>query len=150
MYDIGITEKNSQCLKSFFQTASKGYYLFGLLSDSFFSSPFPEIVDYVGGTPSGTVLSALFEQLLEKLKTGAESDQTFAFKYESTYKVYYWKDIVLPREFKFLTEGSVQPDTKSMLTYDQFFPFNNKNHVDTNCVPVEELPLFYKNKGIDT
>ena len=36
---------------------------------------------------------------------------------------------MLPKEFKFLREDGVdQADTKSRLVYEQFLPFNDKNH----------------------
>ena len=146
LYRMKLVETRSECVETFERKADSGCSIF----ENFFwvtnlnSYPLSK-----GAHSKPTISEALkiLEELFEKLKTGGT--ETFAFKSERPEDVFFHKKIVLPREFHFLTEGSdrVQPDTKSMLTYDQFLPFNNKNHVDENCVPIDKLPWFYKNKG---
>ena len=148
LFKMKQNEPNAQCLEIFFRTSDLGHSLFSLLRDVFEQNCNP-INDDADFTPKSGAFFKMFEKLFDELKTGSDEMKTFALKSERAFDVFFDSEIVRPREFKFLTEGSdrVQPDTKSMLIFDQFFPFNNKNHVDTNCVPVEELPLFYKNKG---
>ena len=88
----------------------------------------------------------MLERLFEKLNTGADG-QTFALKGELALRVYFFKRLILPREFKYQTDGSVRPDTKIMANFDQLLSFNSDRHTDEGCNPVENLPLFYKNKG---
>lgn len=88
----------------------------------------------------------ILEKLFEELNTVADG-QTFAFKDKKVSEVYYYLGLVVRGEFKFLTDGPVQPDTESMLHYEQYLPFNNRQHTDEGCVPANDLPVFYKNKG---
>ena len=96
--------------------------------------------------PTETETFRILERLLEKLNTDADG-QTFALKDQDAVDLFYKRGLVLPVEFKFLTNGPVQSETESMLTYDQYLPFNSDRHTDEGCVPLKELPSFYKNKG---
>lgn len=88
-------------------------------------------------------------ELVDQLEIAAD-DGTFAFQYHDGWHVYHHMQIVYPREFRLLSEGldRVRPGSKLMLLYDQLLPFTNSKHNDRNCVKTENLPLFYKNKGI--
>lgn len=97
--------------------------------------------------PETLQLIKILEKLFRELSTSA-GGQTFALKSDEPWSIYFkMGGFVFPGEFKFLTEGRVQPDTKSLLTYDQYLPFYNADHSDKNCIPAKDLPLFYKNKG---
>ena len=139
-----IVETKSKCLEIFERKAFSGRNVFSILKRLTKYNEYP-IFD-ADSKPTSLEAIKILEKLFEKLKTSADA---FALKSERPWDVFFYKNIILPREFHFLTEGSdrVGPDTKSMFTYDQFLPFNTKDHVDQNCVPVEDLPLFYKNKG---
>ena len=145
LYYIRQVERKSRCVETFEGKAYSGYNIFYNFYWVTNANNYP-ISDEADTKPTSSEAIKILEELFEKLKTGGT--ETFAFKSERPHDVFYYKEIVLPREFHFLTEGSdrVQPDTKSMLTYDQFLPFNNKNHVDKNCVPIEKLPWFYKDR----
>ena len=82
---------------------------------------------------------------MDELETD-EDGQTFAFESESAWDVYFFRGIVLPREFKFLKAGLGQVYSNSILKYDLFLPFENKLHSDDNCVTVEHLPCFLRKK----
>lgn len=96
-------------------------------------------------------ISKIFEMLknsLSKIRLRLNEGQTLAFKEkEGPWKIYQKRPgFLLPVEFKFLTEGGAQLDTKILIIYDQYFPFNHE-HNDENCVPAKDLPLFYQKKG---
>lgn len=132
-------ETNAKCLDIFTKKASRGSGVFETLQ---------KMVDYnlypIGGGIEPTIPEGIkiLEKLIEKLKTGTNG-QTFAFKSERALDVYYYSGIVLPREFKFIGEGS---DAKGVITYDQYMPFHNDHHVDENCVSVKNLPWFFKHQ----
>ena len=106
------------------------------------------LLSIAGFKPSVSEAIEIMERLFEKLKAASDG-QTLALKEETAFDIYFKDGFVLQRDFKFLTDGSVQPDTQSMAIYEQFLPFNSQLHTDEGCVPVKELPLFYKNKGVD-
>ena len=84
----------------------------------------------------------LLRKLIKQLQTDG---QTFALRSENVVDIYLYKGLALPREFKFLAGD--QADAKSMLIYDLCLPFNSNKHDSKNCVPVKELPRFFKEKG---
>ena len=90
----------------------------------------------------------ILEKVMSELQ-GSQDGQTFAFGSEKATDVYWHRQTVVSKELKFLKEGSdrVGPDTKGMLIYEQFLPFNNQNHNNSGCLTVKDLPSFYKNKG---
>ena len=98
-----------------------------------------------GHKPTSDEAVEMLGKLMERLKAG---DQTFAFAVDAARDVYYHRKIVRPRELKFLRAGLDRFDVKILISYDQFLPFNNGNHNDANCVMLEDLPLFYQNRGI--
>lgn len=133
-----------RCLEHFEQKASAAYYVFSTLERMFRFNSYP-INDEADYKPTNTEAIETLGKLFDELKTGANG-QTFALKSEKAFDFYFKDGFVLPREFKFLTEGPASLN-KGMITLDQYFPFNNQHHEDTNCVPVEKLPSFYKTKG---
>lgn len=147
LYDLKKVEENAKCLRSFDDTAYSGLFVF-IMIERFAIENKHAIYDYAYAKPTTLETKDRLEKLMDELKTGADG-LTFAFKSERATKVYYYQRILRPKEFKFLKEDlqSIQPGTKSMLTYEQFLPFNNQLHNDEGCVSVEDLPRFYKEKG---
>lgn len=144
-YKMRKEEDEVQCVKTLFEVVKKGDSLFGYLerlyrlnwqpgSESNSSPTYLEAVD-------------ILAKLMDQLKINADG-QTFAFAEENAEEVYEC-GLILPKKFKFLTKGldRVGPRTRSMVIYDQFMPFNNKNHNEINCVTLDNLPRFYKDKG---
>lgn len=143
------TEPNAQCPEIFKRKFLKGESVFSELGNIQKYNRYPGD-DRADITPDSTESLEMFEKLFNELKTDSD-DQTFAFKSDDPMDVLFDAQIVLQREFKFLAEGldPINSDTKSILVFDQLLPFHNKKHTDENCVPVADLPPFYKNKGKD-
>lgn len=109
--------------------------------------PTDSYADYM---PTNSEAVEALEKLMNQFSTSTDG-QTFAFGSDDALDVYFYRTIVLPKEFKFLKadSGRVSRETKSLLAYDQLFPFNNPNHKDENCVAAKDLPLLQeKRKGI--
>lgn len=141
------TEPNAQCPVIFRRKIFKGISVFSLLNHIQKYNWYPGNDD-ADITPNSPESYEMFEKLFDKLKTDSDH-QTFALKSDNPFDALFVTQIVLQREFKFLTEGSdrINADTKSMLIFNQFLPYYNKYHNDEHCVPVADLPLFYKKKG---
>ena len=148
-------EQNAKCIES--QKSELGNLLFKIFS-AIYSSNFQMIYssDSEEITPQTTNLVEIVDmhkKLIDKIQ-GNSDGQTFAFESESgdsfeCIRKLLWQEIVLLRDLNFLN-GSlnrVGPNTERILFYDQFLPFNNEPHNDEDCVPVKDLPPFYKNKG---
>ena len=144
LYDMARVEPSS-CVQTFKRITYSAYSVLGTLHRlaEYNGYPVNSEADY---KPTDSKAIRALEDLFKELKTGADG-QTFALKDLTVFDVYFERGFVQPIEFKFLTDSSVQPDTKSMITYDQFLPFNSNQQSDEGCVLVEELPLFYKKKG---
>ena len=147
LYQMEKKENKSKCVKSFERKAVIGLEVFEVLNrmTSYNWSPFSI---YAAFRPDMDELIETLKKLMEKFTTRT-GGQTFAFRHDNASEVYWHKEINVPREFKFLKKGSDQigPKTKSMLTYEQFLPFNNQNHDNRGCVTAKDLPRFYKKKG---
>ena len=140
------TENQAKCLIFFEETAESGFAVFRTLHDFFEGNQLPKN-DNANHKPMLLEGVEILNQTMEELKRTAADGQTFALASDYALDVYYDLKIVLPRKFEFLTENSnglVDSDPKSLLTYDLFLPFNNKLHKNAGCVPVEKLPLFYQ------
>ena len=136
-------EDRVKCLKGFERMAFSGYAVFSNLRRLFRYNSFPLDSDE---DCEPTNLEAI--QNLEKTLKGLQIDEhTFALESETAADVFFYKNIALPREFRFLGEGSDRSNLKSILAYDVYLPFNNKNHEDGKCAVIDYLPLFYKKKG---
>lgn len=142
-------EPNVKCIKIFDDTAYSGANVFVDLKwlAKFNKCP---TQDSAGFKPTSWELIKNLGKLLSELQY-ASDDQTLAFSWAHAEQLYFHRGFALLREFKFLKDdlGKVLPSTRSMINFEQFLPFHNKKHTDKNCVPVEELPLFYKTKGKD-
>ena len=144
LHSMGKIE-TAKCVQAFEQKVNSGLGVFSALSEMIYYNGHP--IDEAGFKPNITEQIKMLDELMNEIHSGTD-DQTFAFGYESGFEVYFFKSVLLPKEFKFLKEGlNAGPGMKSMLTFDQIMPFNNKNHNDEPCVSVEELPLFYKRNG---
>ena len=137
-------EPTSKCVQTFERMVFFATNVFENLHDVSMRNSYP--IWSGDFKPTRTEAIRILERLFEKLNTGADG-QTFALKGEQASEVFYRRELVLPGEFKFLTNGPVQPETESMLTYEQYLPFNSDRHTDEGCVPLEKLPRFYKKKG---
>ena len=144
LYKMKEVEPTSKCVKTFEQMIFSATRVFENFEEISKYNKYPIWGDDL--KPSSLEAIEILEKLFEKLNTAGDG-QTFALKDEEAFKVYHRKALVLPKEFKFLTDGSVQPDTESEFIYYQYLPFNSDRHTDEGCVPIEELSRFYKNKG---
>lgn len=151
LVDLEAEEDNVRCLKSFQLISYSGQSVFETL-ERFVIEHKNAVKFEAAYKPRTSVAVKRLQKWMDELKNDAEG-QTFAMASESAWDIYSNKSIVLPKEFKFLTKGSepIGPETRTMLTYVEFLPFNSphKPHNDEACVPASELPLFYKNKGVD-
>lgn len=137
-------EKKSKCLKIFEQKVWSGWGVFTDLWTSAKGDGFP-VFDEAEFEPTTSEAIEMMGKLLKELDIG--SGQTFILKSESATSVYYRRGLVRSREFKFLADGPIHLDSNSELTCELFLPFQTDQPDDTNCVPVEDLPQFYQNKG---
>ena len=146
LYFLKDTERGADCLKSFTDTAYSGYGVFEILHRFAERNQTPYIVNEAHYTPGIRKQVAELAKLIDDIILG---NWQFALRYEGASYIHNAFAIFPPKEFKLLKEGrqGIQPDTKSMIIYDQLLPFNNPLHNDEGCVPVEQLPLFYKKKG---
>lgn len=145
-----MDEDYPECLRSMEDCAYSGVALFDSLHSFFQFNKHPSLWQ-AAFKPTSLESTRWLAELMLKLKRSTNGS-TFAFEFEEASLVLLHKAIVLPREFKFLSEGPARPDTKSMLTYEMFLPFRQTHKTHKNnqrCVPADELPLFYKNKGKD-
>ena len=142
---LAYKEPKVKCLDSFARKAFSGLSVFNNLRilTIFNWSPTYHQADFKPEIPE---VIEMLEKLMDKLKTST-GGQTFAFGDDSAYNVYWYKQISALKEFKFLKKAPhpIYPVTKSLLTFELLLPFNNKNP-DTDCVSVNGLPLFYKNR----
>lgn len=138
-------EEPSTCVPTLEKKIYAGFSVFATLEQLIKRNAYPTS-DESGFTPSNFEAIQTLEKLFEKLRTPGNG-QRFALNGQQALDVYFEDGFVLPVEFKFLTDGSVQPDTNSILAFEQFLPFQNAHHSDNDCVPAEKLPLFYRNKG---
>ena len=147
LYTIAFKEHKAICLKVFERKAFSGLEVLDSLKLlAFYNwSPSPEEANF---KPKPREAIKTLEKLMDNLKAST-GGQTFAFGHDDASDVYWLRKINVPREFKFLKKDSdrVGPETRSMLTYDQFLPFNNQNHDNRDCVAAKDLPRFFKNKG---
>ena len=88
-------------------------------------------------------------RIMDELKTETNDGQTFALKSDSSLSVYGYRGIAQLKEFKFWKDGlnQVQPDMKSMITYDLIMSFPNENHDNQSCTHSYDLAEFYWRKG---
>ena len=139
-------ESNARCVKLFALKANSGSaFLQNLRTMTIYNwSPIWEEANF---EPETLESVKKLEKLMEKLKASTGGHR-FAFERYGASEVWL-KGIYVAREFKFLKKGSdrVGQETKSMLTFEQFLPFNNKNHDNKDCVAIKDLPMFYKKKG---
>lgn len=126
-------------MKSFEETAYSGVALFLTLRDFFQFNLHPTISE-AAFKPTESETNRMLDEMIGNFNENTDGP-TFAFGSQSALLVLDRK-ILLAREFKFKSV-----DTKSVLTYELFLPFQNKNPDNGRCVPVGDLPLFYKNKG---
>lgn len=145
LYRMIKVEPTSKCVETFERMIYSAYNLIETLEWVVNRNSYP-VFDEAGFKPRVLDIIKTQEKLFEKLNNAGDG-QTFALKDKTAFDVYFKWGFVLRKEFKFLTEGSVQPDTESLLTHDQYLPFNNPHHSDKDCVLAKELPQFYKNKG---
>lgn len=147
IFHIRQKELRSKCVDTFYRKMMSGKGLLEILRYMLHLNLYPQKKSDFRPTISEAV--EILKKLMEQLQADMDGKR-FAFAYQDTALHIYWnKEIAVFRELKFLKENSnhVRPDTKSMLRYDQFLPFNNANHEDDNCVTAADLPEFYKNKG---
>ena len=139
-------ESKAECVESFKVKAWSGLQLFRIL-DEINRYNWPPANTEANFKPEIHETIETLEKLMDKLKVSTDG-QTFAFRDEVASKVYY-KEIFLPKEFKFLNKSSdrIGPKMKSILKYEQFLPFNNHDHDNRDCVAFNDLPWFYKHKG---
>ena len=134
------------CVQTFERIAYSAYNVINNLEWVTRLNSYP-VFDEAGFKPSDLEAIKTQEKLFEELNNAGDG-QTFALKDMKAFDVHFKWGLVLPGEFKFLTEGSVQPDTESIFTYHQYLPFNSEKHTDEGCVSLKELPSFYKNKKL--
>ena len=146
LHIMTVFEPYSDCVNAFREKIFSALSVIETLRQLFKYSEYPTIFDQADFKPTSSEAIKMQERLFEKLNAAGDG-QTFALKGQRAYDVYFQRGFVLMREFKFLTDGSVQPDTESMAIYNQFLPFSSDRQSDRDCVPVEGLPPFYKNKG---
>ena len=144
LYNLQKLEDKAQCVKDFRLKAMPGVGVFLVLDEMISHNRLPDN-ENANFRPTKAKLLEEFVPLIKKLNNNTEG-QKFAFQ-SYIEEGYYYTEIALLKEFKFLKEGSVDPETKSMLTYDLIFPFNIKKHDDRSCVQVRNLTAFYKKKG---
>lgn len=145
LFDLKGVENKSECLEIFNAKAWKGLHLFSNLLAPTEKNAFPIYQD-AEFEPTNLEAIKILEHLFEQLNTDADG-QTFALKGESAFDFYFDHGFVLAKNFKFLADGPVHPDAKTVLTLEMYLPFHTDQPDDTNCVPVDQLPLFYKNNG---
>ena len=140
---VGI-EREAKCVSPLYRMAYLGQGVLEVFDDLFGHNKHP-LYDRGDYEPEDLVLVRELAKLMRKLKAGSDSVQKFALT-SNHFFVRTHRQIVLPKEFKYLKENTerVGPETRGMIIYDQFWPFYNQNHNDENCVPVKDLPLFYK------
>lgn len=145
--DIYFEEKNAECLKSMERIAYSGVALFMALED-FFDFNRHAVLPEAAFKPTKAETTRWLDKLMDRFEEDTDGP-TFAFESEEAWQVLSNRKTILPRELKFLIEGEGRtgPNRKSMLTYELFLPFENKNPNKDRCVPVDDLPLFFKNKG---
>lgn len=120
-------------------TAYSGVALFLSLHDFFRSNLRPTIPE-AAYKPTEEETLRWLDELIGKFKESTDESK-FVFGTEPALLVLSRK-LLLAREFKFKS-----PDTKSMITYELFLPFEVRNQDNDRCVSVDDLPAFYKNKG---
>lgn len=138
-------ERKAKCLEVFVQKTQSAVDTYLTLIEMVEFNAYPRYykLDY---KPTNPEAIKTLEKLLKKLKAGIDG-QTSVWKPEEAADILLTRDVVFTREFKLL-KGQTQLDTKIMVTYDQLLPFHNKNWTaNENCVPVKDLPKFYKIKG---
>ena len=142
-----LEEKGSKCVESFEITTKGGMGVFEVLYGLKFLGH-PPRQSYADFEPGTNKIFDELKTLVEKLEISGNTD-LFAFRSESMKTIFYEKFIALPKEFKFLKNGSgrIGLDTKIMLAFDLLFPFNTQNHDDRNCFTVKDLSRFYRFKG---
>lgn len=148
LYDMMRKEESSnKCVRTFERIALSACGVLRTLTRIGRFSIHP-INDEAGFEPSSSEAIKALEKLFEKLNNTGDG-QVFALKDETASEVYNFKrGLVQPIEFKFLTDGPVQPDTKATLIYEQYLPFYKPTLSDSlHCVPVKLLPMFYKSRG---
>lgn len=134
-------EKKSECVKAFEQKVSLSYSLLSSLQEFSLYNVLPLYYD-AGFQPTFSERTEMWNKLVQKYRNDGDWEK-FALKSIPSSKVHRL-GLIRPIEFKFLTEGPVRPDTKSVFTYDMVIPFNNPHHNDKDCVPVKKLPRFFK------
>ena len=146
---IRYNDYDAKCVAAFMETAQLGHRVFKTLADMISGNWHPVDHNEPFFKPTSWEKIVSLRELIAQLETST-NDRTFAFEYYDGWYVYHHKQIVRPKEFRLLMGGlnRVLPGTKLMLVYDQLMPFTNANHNDQNCVPVRDLPQFYKNKGV--
>ena len=137
-------ENRSKCVTSFDHTAYIGQGVFDVLNDILGNNRAPNWeADF---KPRTEEMIRKIENLKNKLQITPDSP-TLVFREEelSSSEIYSGKPLAQLKEFKFLKDGSdsIGPDTKSVLIFELFLPFNNKHHHDENCVPAKDLPFFF-------
>ena len=153
-YDMMMeTEKTSKCVASFYEKTRKGY---GILDS------FQNLIRFNRPPPYDATMKPTSIEIVNELNTLLKqfhtitNGQTSAFRSDSlgyyfvlANLIYHDKALTLIKDFKFLKNGSgrIGPDSKSMLFFDMFLPFNNQHHDNRNCFAVKDLPNFYLIKG---
>ena len=132
-----------KCLRLFQDTAYSGFQVFITLLGflSYNKLPTQDEADY---KPSTLEAVDILEGIMKKLKA-VGGGQTFALASDAALDVYFDRSLVLPKEFKLLTDDFYTE--KIMVIYDLYLPFNNKAPPNGPCVGVDKLPLFYREKG---
>ena len=140
-------EEWTGCIKSFKEKADSGLSVFNNLRILIQLNWAPS-VEAANFEPKTGEAIKMQEKLIDKIKNSTEG-QTFVFGQNTARDVYLLYEIHIPKEFKFLRRDSdrISPETKSMLKYEQFLPFNNQNHGNLDCVAAKELPRFFQKKG---
>lgn len=146
LWALKRVERGANCLEALEEKAHGGHGVFESLDRMARKNRLPQyFLAYFEPSQSDGI--ARLEKLFEQYKTGGDL-KNFALKSLVPYEVYVLA-LIRPGEFKFLTEGSARPDTKSMFTYDHYLPFYNPEHTDEGCVRIKDLPAFFKNKGVN-
>ena len=145
IWKILADEGAANCVKSFYQTASFGVRLL---------YTFQELIGRNNLLIEDSVIlrpttNELIEELERRMKILKTDDETFAFRSDSFFWFFFYKYMVMQKEFKLKNdEFDINwPDSEGILVFDLLLPFNNPNHNDGSCVAGKDLPRFYKYKG---
>ena len=132
------TEGKNECIKYFAQTTYHGLKALEVLK-SFLAENRNPLYERDEFKPTSFETVRILEKLMSKVKK-ANPQMTAA---DSAWNVYWYEAVSLPRKLTILRDDITD---SSMIIYDLFMPFNNKDHDDTDCLTTEDLPIFYKNK----